>query len=117
MSVSAQIAWSKDGRAGLRFESTVTVADWLPGGGARSPQHQVDAMVQQVKASQLVPASAGPNLQSCTLSAQDLAGLSAAVESLAEDLARDPAVVHRHMLKLQTLDLAAQALSKLAVER
>lgn len=119
MSVTAEVAWSEDGRAGLHFESAVCVADWLPGGRGTSHQQCVDEMIQEVRASHLVSVPAGgcPGPQSNEVTAVELTRLTEAVESLAHDLARDPAVVKRHMLRLQTLDLAAQTLRKLAAER
>ena len=41
-------------------------------------------------------------------------GHASAADALADDLAEDPAVVARFMTKLQTLDIAAQTLRKLA---
>lgn len=119
LSVTAEIAWSEDGRAGLHFESAVCVADWLPGGRATRHQQWADEMIQQVKAPHLVPVAGGarPESQPDEVSAVELTRLTEAIESLAEDLVRDPEVVKRHMLKLQTLDLAAQTLRKLAAGR
>lgn len=119
LSVSAQIAWSRQGQAGLHFESTVSVVDWLPGGRAKSHQQRVDEMVQQVKASELAPTSLGDrqNPQSSKPSALELTQLTEAIESLADDLVSDPEVMKRHMLKMQTLDRALQTLRKLAAER
>lgn len=116
LSVTAEIIWSTDGRAGLRFESTVCVEDWLPHGRAMTPQERVDEMVGQVKASALVPRSPGDGLttESGKPAALELARLVHALESLAEDLTADPEVVKRHLLKIQTLDVAAQALRKVA---
>ncbi|MFT6474599.1 MAG: hypothetical protein ACJAUS_002323, partial [Qipengyuania sp.] len=53
-------------------------------------------------------------LFSAELSREDVAHTAAAMEALADDLAEDPAVVARFMTKLQTLDIAAQTLRKLA---
>jgi hypothetical protein len=51
------------------------------------------------------------------LSALELTRLCVGLEKLSEDLASDAHVVQRHITKLQYLDLAAQALRKLAAER
>lgn len=118
-SITSKVAWSEAGRAGLRFESAVSVSDWLPGGSRTSQQQRVDEMVQQVKASNLVPVPAADcrEARSSQVSAVELTRLTEAIESLARDLVSDPEIVTRHMLKLQTLDLAAQTLRKLAAER
>lgn len=119
LSVTAAIVWSKEGRAGLRFESTVCVDDWLPRNRAMTPQERVDEMVGQVKASALVPRSPADDVtsESGKAGALGLVRLAHALESLAEDLTADPDVVKRHLLKIQTLDVAAQALRKVAAER
>jgi hypothetical protein len=39
-----------------------------------------------------------------------------AIDSLADDLANDPAVLERHGSKLQVLDAAAQLFAKLAIQ-
>lgn len=119
LSVTAEIAWSENGRAGLHFESAVGVADWLPGGRAMRHQQCVDEMIQQVRASPFVPIPPDDcrGFQPSKVTAVELGRLTEAIESLAEDLVGDPAVMKRHMLKLQALDLAAQTLRKLAAER
>lgn len=101
----------------LLFRSTVSVADWLPSGRAPAPQQRVDQIVQETKDSRIVDASSlvGPvTFQPSQVTALEVASLRQAIESLADDLADDPAVLKRHASKLQTLDLAARTLSKLA---
>ena len=53
-------------------------------------------------------------LFSTELSREDILHTAAAMEALSDELADDPAVVARFMTKLQTLDIAAQTLRKLA---
>ncbi len=120
LTIMGEIVWCRAGRAGLRLESSLAIAEWLPGSRATAPQQRVDEIVQQVRASGTMPSlSPGhhPTLQSNKLSAVELTRLRIAIEALAEDLAADAHVVNRHMSKLQTLDVAAQALGKLAAER
>jgi hypothetical protein len=120
LNITGEVVWSRDGRAGLRFASGVSVADWLPRGKATAPQQRVDDIVQYAKAS-LIPTSISPEdcpiFETNKLSSLDMTRLRQAIESLAEDLANDPLIVERHASKLQTLDIAAQALRKLAAER
>ena len=120
LNVEGEVVWCKDGRAGVQFGSCVVVADWLPQGSAKTGQQRVDRLVQKLKSDGL---SASPSSVAIgendrqDLSAQELIHLRGAVESLAEDLAADTAVVERHFSKLQTLDIVAQALGKLAAAR
>ncbi len=53
-------------------------------------------------------------VEPAAVTALEVAALLRSIESLAEDLADDPAVVAKYGPKLQTLDLAAQILGKLA---
>ncbi|HET9429515.1 MAG TPA: PilZ domain-containing protein [Allosphingosinicella sp.] len=121
LSVMGGIVWNNAGRAGVRFESTVSVAEWLPEGRAAMTQQRVDEIVQQVttRKGDADPAALGavPASRSTGPKASDLRQLKLAILSLAEDLAADPAFVERHGTKLQTLDMAAEALGKLAAER
>lgn len=118
LTIAAKIAWSQGGRAGVQFESTASVAEWLPG-VQKAHQRGVDEIVEQLKSSGLGRSvtSGSPAVLSAKLDAVELTQIRIAVESLAEDLAGDAEVVRRHMAKLQALDLAAQALGKLAAER
>ena len=111
-----EIVWCRGERAGVRFESSVSVTEWLPGRSAIPPQQRVDEMVQRIKASGTGTSvsAATLTLQSSEVSAAELTQMRIAIESLAEDLSADPQVVKRHMAKLQTLDLTAQILRKLA---
>ncbi len=120
LTITAHVVWSHGGRAGIHFESSVSVADWLPGGQGRVRQDGVDEIVQRLKSSgtpHALSLSHRTAIPSTMLDAVELTRLRIAVESLAEDLAADADVVKRHMSKLQALDLAAQALAKLAAER
>lgn len=118
LNIMGEVVWCKDARAGLRFESNVSVADWLPSGRAPAAQQRVDELVQQAQASKIVHAApADDPLKPREVTALELTRLRRAIESLAEDLAEDKAIMERYASKLQTLDLAAQALRKLAAER
>lgn len=120
LNVEGEVVWCKDGRAGLQFGSSVVVTDWLPQGSAKAGQQHVDRLVQKLKSDGL---SASPSTVAIgendrkDFSAQELGQLRMAIESLAEDLAADAAVVERYSSKLQTLDIVAQALGKLAAAR
>lgn len=116
LTIVGSVVWRTDARAGLKFEGTAAVADWLPNGTRSAPQQRVDEIVQQFKAApDAQPISTDAALRPVT--ALELARAKKQIESLAEDLAEDLEVVVRHGSKLQSLDLAAQLLGKLAAER
>lgn len=120
LSVTGEVVWCKDGRAGLMFNSAVLVSDWLPQGRAIGPQQRVDEIVQQIKAAG-AGASQGrgsaPNTPaSCRVSPVELAKGKEALEALANALSEEPGFVELHAEKLQALDMVAHLLGKLAVE-
>ncbi|MBO6527445.1 MULTISPECIES: PilZ domain-containing protein [unclassified Erythrobacter] len=116
LSLEAHVVWVKPGKAGIRFRNTADVGQWLPSG--RRTQSEVDAAVKMAKAefvSAPAPKTPAP-LFSTELSREEVNHTAAAMEALADELADDPAVVARFMTKLQTLDIAAQTLRKLATQ-
>ena len=121
LSISGEVVWQKEGRAGLLFQHTASVGEWLPAGPAPSPQQRADELFQQkreTRTGHASPLNAAPIvLGPGAVTALDLSKLRCAIECLAEDLSDDPAVVARHGSKLQTLDLAAQLLGKLSADR
>ena len=115
LQVAAEVAWSASGSAGLRFESIIRVADWLPQGRSIAAQQRADDLVHQNRMSPTGrPISTAPEVPSARPTALELLRIKHAIESLADDLANDRGFVERHAPKLQMLDTAAQALGKLA---
>lgn len=112
LSVVGKVVWRVDMRAGLQFDSRVSVADWLPDLRASGSQQRVDTLVQQIKAAPPSPVTLFDPAPG-DVTSDELDRIKKMLESLAEDLADDPEVVGRHASKLQALDLAAQVLGKL----
>ena len=111
-----EVQWSKAGRVGLRFESAIEVADWLPRGRSIAAQDRIDDMVHEARKSlKAAPPVGAKPISSKKPTPLDLIRVKQAVESLAEDLADDPAVVERHGARLQVLDLVSQTLRNLAI--
>ncbi len=120
LKIAGEVMWCRGRRAGLRFGSGLQVNDWLPGRRSLQSSQYVDEIFHQVRASPIGDMHSArqiATLQSSIPSAEELDGLIVAIESLADDLIADPELVKRHAVKLQTLDLAAQALRKLAAAR
>lgn len=114
--VAGEVVWSRDGRAGLRFDSRITVENWLPLGTNCSAQQRVDEVVQgwKIGARNAAPSTANGIVHADSISAVALTNLCEEIQTLANDLAGDDAIVQRHLAKLQTLDTTAQVLRKLA---
>lgn len=113
LSVSGRIVWRSEDKAGVRFDDHVRVASWLP--AASGGQQQVDRTFQELKAAprEAAPPAAAPGGTLPTGHLNAL-GVADALDSLADDLAGDQAVVAAHAAKLQALDMASQLLRKLA---
>lgn len=115
LSVAGTVVWRRGEKAGLKFESAVAVAEWLPTRLGRG-QARVDEMVHQVRT------GAAPRLDhtpqtaaSPTLAApQELEGIASSIERVAEALSSDPLVVAQHGWKLQQLEVGIQRLRRVA---
>ena len=115
LSVTGRIVWQRGSRAGLRFHSTVAVADWLPGGKSATGQQRVDEIVYSYKAEigeMRLPAAPPPEARPDI--GRELLEIRAALTAVGEELASDDATTARHPQALQAIDVAAQKLEKLA---
>lgn len=116
--VHGLVAWSCEGRCGLKFSGSVDVQQWRAS-PSNSEQQRVDEIVRLVKAG-AVPLPVPPLSQvgepeevrdtSSDLSA-DLARASRLLEILGEVLAGDANIVTQHGTALQNLDIAMQVIA------
>ena len=118
LSVTGEIVWRHENRAGMRFDSAVTVAAWLPGGKSATGQERVDEIVYSYKAevgamrdATAVPAPLSPGRQELS---GELLEVRQALNDVAEKLAGDDSTMARHTDALQAIDLATQKLEILA---
>jgi hypothetical protein len=114
LSVQCHVTWCTNRRCGLQFTSPVLVQEWMASPLNRQ-QQRVDHVVAAVKAG-AVPFEAPAGLKAATpaYAAEDLKRLSRMLEILGDALANDPAVVMKHGIQLQNLDIALQTLTALA---
>ena len=114
LNVAGQVVWLDQRKAGLRFEDRVAVVDWLPN-GKRAGQQLIDEVVHQVRLGAGCGAGAPPPASPMAGALHDeLLALSASLQRAAEGLAADSVVAACHSGPLQLIDMAAQALAKLA---
>ena len=111
-----KVVWTKNGRAGLHFKARVIVSEWLPNGVNRSGQQRTDEIFRKLKSEGLSshPRSDVQDLPPSVVTRSDIEAILRGLEELSEALAEDDLVVIRHGSKLQVLDAAVQALTKLA---
>ena len=118
LAVGAVVAWCKNGRCGLRFNSEVSVGDWLPPGKG---QQRVDRVVHFVQRSvgQPIPAVSptgdpGPVIEPSKVLSAGVQCVSSVLKSLSEDLSNDDAMLAAHSDDLQQFDIALQMLSAIS---
>jgi len=119
LELEGEVVWVAGNRAGIRFDGTAHVADWLPNGGRT--QSDVDRAVAEAKNGCATHQASEPRqpapLISRPVDADQAAEVADQLERLADALSGDAEVVMRHMNRLQALDLAVQTLRKLADQR
>ncbi len=115
----ALVAWSADGRSGLKFTACVDVQQWRAT-PANSEQKRVDDVIRLVKAGAVplpVPPIAGmaspPEAKGTDLAA-DLGRARELLNQLGSALASDCIVVTSHGTSLQKLDIAMQVIAAVA---
>lgn len=115
LSVAGTVVWRRGGKAGLRFDSAITVDEWLPTRLGRG-QASVDEMVHQVRTGVAPKADYTPQpAASPALTAQqELESIASSIERVAEALSSDPVVVAQHGWKLQQLEVGIQYLRRVA---
>lgn len=114
--VHGLVAWSSEGRFGLKFSGGIDVKRWQAA-TSNSEQQRVDEVVRLVKAG-AVPLRVGSLSESsletaaaCPELACDLKRVAQLLDELGEELAGNPDTVERHGLALQSLDISVQLLT------
>ena len=119
LDVSGKVVWCSGGRAGIRFGSTVMVADWLPRGNRNLQQQYVDEIVYNAKLTTVESAPPPcPKPAPATIGAAEIADelrrLANSLNAVGEELSSDPDVAARFLTRLQIIDIVAQSLARLA---
>lgn len=110
LAVSGKVVWQRVGKAGLRFDSAITIVDWLPNRACRH-QSRVDDMVHHFKMGSAAGEVSAPKaLHSSPPGLHQLATITLSIEQIGDALAGDPHIISNHSWTLQQLDLAAQQL-------
>jgi hypothetical protein len=115
--VHALVAWSAEGRCGLKFSGGVDVQQWCSP-PVNTEQQRVDEVVRLVKAGVVplpVPPLAQPGQQTNgepgPLLSGDLRRAFELLDNFGAALASDPDVVIRHGPAMQNLDIAMQVIA------
>lgn len=109
LEVGGVVIWQNGRRAGLKFDSSIAINDWLPN-ATRNHQALVDKMVHEVRTNAAGPRTAIPPDAQPVWTAGKIASL---VEQVAEEFSRDQRIVAEHSDKLQQLEIAVQHIRQL----
>jgi hypothetical protein len=113
---AGEVVWSADGRAGLRFSGAISVADWMPGGGASRSRQRADEVVFNARPNASagfnapLPAAGAPSVEV----AMELSVLADRLTRLCGQLADDPRVAAAFPEALLTIEATALRLERLA---
>lgn len=121
LKVGGILRWAQGQRAGVRFDHSIDVVAWSPSRLlSRRNQGDVDCAIAAARAMPLSPPpppprSIPPGEQPLRDSIGiEVRGVAAMLEVAGATLAGDPAMIDRHLERLQEFDLAAQVLVELA---
>lgn len=112
LAASGTVVWQAGNRAGIRFHSAVSVADWLPR-GHRPQQQRIDEAVHAYKTDARVPAPTDHDVAPADC-ATALAEIETMLRRVAEELASDALACDRHVAAIQSIDVAAEKLAVIA---
>ena len=115
--VFGHIAWNRDGRAGISFETPVAVPDWFPRTNRAFGQHHIDEYVYSIKSGIVGTTAAGATASASAGSgslADRLLKVRASLQEASEELVADLHLSERHLNVVQLVDAAAQELHALA---
>lgn len=110
--VFGRVIWSRNNRAGIGFDCTISVAEWLPSGTRGTGQQRIDEIVQACKGG--VAGKGAAKFPGDPDFGQTMMEMSQSLSRSAELLLNDPLVFNRHLTAVQTIDVTAQKLSELA---
>ncbi|MEO7541516.1 MAG: PilZ domain-containing protein [Sphingomicrobium sp.] len=113
LSVRGRVAWRNGQRCGIQFAATISVRAWMANPVNRE-QERIDSVVTAIKAG-VEPPMTATTAGAATAEGlpQDLARVTLLLEKLGDALTDDPAVIARHGVALQNLDIAMQILAAL----
>lgn len=125
VSAPARVAWSRDGRCGVAFDSAISIDDWIT--GVYSPnrsgtlgQSRVDAIQAAVRAGEtfaeapdLAVLPSAPPIDYSRQVALELDNVKDLLDGVGLALADDVEILMRHEQELQKFDLAVQVIEHL----
>jgi hypothetical protein len=110
--IAGGVVWSAGKRCGLAFRGTISVKDWMSP-PANGDQQRVDAAVARLRSGS-VPAVRDVVAPPSFSIAAELALVARLVDQLGDALAADDAVLQRHGVQLQSIDIVLQLLDATA---
>ncbi|MDX3909678.1 MAG: PilZ domain-containing protein [Sphingobium sp.] len=125
MEMAARVVWSENGRCGISFDGTISVAGWREGNWiapvVSSDQARADSIQAAARAGTLAESDAEKQARDRVTRraldrriAAELVAIRDMLENMGSQLSEVPAVVEGHPTTLQNFDLACQTLAHLA---
>ena len=117
LAVPGTVVWRNANRAGLSFANPTDVSQWLPSAQAQKSADETFRKLKVEQAQQPGDRVGCAPLHTSFVSTEEMERAAAALDDLASMLALDDRVVVEFASKLQSLDIAAQLLRKMAARR
>jgi hypothetical protein len=126
LSIDATVVWNRGGRCGLNLGCPIVVDDWIAGAskapaGHGAGQFRVDQVQRAIRSGAGLPADLQPPPDRPVHARQiernmaaELGRLKVMLERVGEQLGDDVALLQRHQLALQSIDIAGTILGELA---
>jgi hypothetical protein len=116
VSITGEVMWVDQQKAGLRFDSPTSPNDWLPGGKRGTGQQMADELAHQTRLGAASRIAAAPTPAHSPRLSDELMRLHQVLMRAGEDLASNESLTQSQLIALQEIDVTAQRLANLARE-
>ena len=116
VSVTGEVMWVDQQKAGLQFDCPTSPNEWLPGGKRGAGQQMADELAHQSRLGAASKIATAPTPARSSQLSEELMRLHDVLTRAGEDLASNDALTAGQLIGLQEIDVAAQRLANLAGE-
>ena len=116
VSITGEVMWVEQQKAGLRFDSLTSPNEWMPGGKRGAGQQMADELAHQSRLGAASKIATAPTPARSSQLSEELMRLHHVLMRAGEDLASNEALTAGQLIALQEIDVTAQRLANLAGE-